>query len=165
MLLAAEDPRRHGAVLQRAAGDGGVDGLVHRAGGVGGLEAPESQVIVPGEHGQEAVLLVEVVVMDHGPGIAVPVADEAVDHEVADHLLHVHRVLDVPLAAQDLQRGNETGLVRRRDGGFGVVKNVGVAVGIIVNVLQLYIAAAHAAAGEAAVLPAPFALRRTLRHV
>ena len=67
-----------------------VNGLVDRRLRAAGLESAEGQVVVPGDHGQPAVLLVEVVVVDHAAGVAVPVADKAVDHKVAQDLVRVH---------------------------------------------------------------------------
>ena len=87
--------------------------------------------------------------MDHAAGVAVPVADEAVDNKVTDDLLYLHSAFNTLPGAQRLQRGDETFFVRIGDGGLGVVENIGIALWVVVNVLQLYIGAAHTAASEA----------------
>mgnify|MGYP000523670638 CR=1 FL=1 len=49
------------------------------------LEAAEGQIVVPREHGELAVLLVEIVVVDHRARVAVAVHHEIVDDEIAQH--------------------------------------------------------------------------------
>ena len=86
--------------------------------------------------------------MDHGAGVAVKIQDEIVRHEIADHHVHIHGGGGI-FAAEGLQGGDEAGFVSLRAGGLGVVKNVGVAVGVVVDVLQEHVGAA-AAAGKIA---------------
>ena len=154
--LVGEDPGQHGPGLHRPAGDRVVDGVVHQGGGVILiLEAAEGQVVVPGDHGQPAVLLVEVVVVDHGAGVAVEVADKVVDHEVADHLIHVHHLLNILPRVEPLQGGDEAVPVLVGDVGLGVVEDVLVAVVVVVGVDERDVVAAHGEAAHAASSSAP----------
>ena len=149
--LVGEDPGQHGPGLHRPAGDRVVDGVVHQGGGIILiLEAAEGQVVVPGDHGQPTVLLVEVVVVDHGAGIAVEVADKVVDHEVADHLIHVHHLLNILPRVEPLQGGDEAVPVLVGDVGLGVVEDVLVAVVVVVGVDERDVVAAHGEAAHAA---------------
>ena len=83
--------------------------------------------------------------MDHAAGVAVAVADKGVGHKVPDDRVHVHHPRGVLPAAQRLQRRDQANPVSVRNIGLRAVENVGVAVGVIVDILQLYIAAAHTA--------------------
>ena len=160
VLLVREDPGQHGSGIHRAAGNGGVDGVIDQRGGVlGAHEAAKGQVIVPGDHGEGAVLLVEVVVVDHGAGVAVEVAHEVVHHEVTDHLVHVQDLLQVLLFVQLAQGVDQPILIRVGDVGLGVVKDVGIAVHVV-GVDQGHVVGAEAP--EAPEAKAPEAAREVL---
>ena len=153
IAFVGEDPADHGPVVQVAV-DRFVDEGVDRGGGVAGLEGAEGQVVVPGDHAELAVLLVQIVVVDHAAGIAVAVDDEIVDHEVAKDLVHIQDRFQVFIGAELLQGGNQPLLIGGGDLGLGVVEDVGVAVRIIVDILQLHVVAAHAAGAAPVVLSA-----------
>ena len=144
--LVLKNPVHHRPAVRAAAGgNGGIDRRIDLSGGVPALEGAESQIIVPGNHGQQAVLLVQVVVVDHGAGVAVAVADEVVDHEVAQDLLHADGGGNLRPLVQNFQRLNQPGLVRLGHVRLGAAENVRVAVRVVVGILQLHVAAAHAA--------------------
>ena len=142
VLRAAENPVYHRAAVPAV--NGGVDGGVDLAARVAALEGAVGQVVVPGNHGEAALFFVEVVVVNHGAGVAVAVSDEVVNHEVAEDLVHVQDILQAFALAQGLQRGDEPGLVRLCDVGFGVFEDVGIAVRVVVYVPEFDIAAVHA---------------------
>ena len=86
--------------------------------------------------------------MGHHAGVAVVVAEEAVGREVADNLLHIHRLRRPPLR-QGLQGRDYPLPVRLGDVGLGVVKDIGVVLRAVPAVPQAQIAV-PAAVGEAA---------------
>ena len=142
--FAGENPGEHGPRVHRAPGRRRVDGIVHQRGGVRGThKASKGQVVVPGDHGELAVLLIEVVVVDHRAGVAVKIAHKVVYHKVADDLLHVHHFLQVFLGVQLLQAGDEPVLVAVGDVGFSVVKDILVAAVRVVGVEKGGVVAAH----------------------
>ena len=138
-----EDPVHHRTVT---AGDaqGGVNIIVDRGGGVAALEGAEGKVVVPGDHREDAVLLIEIVIVDHRAGVAVAVDREIVDHKVADHFFDVHRGGQVRFLTKPLQRGDQPLFVGGGDVRLCTVKNGGVAAGIVVGVLELCTPAAYA---------------------
>ena len=82
--------------------------------------------------------------MDHGAGVAVPVADKGVDHEVAEHLVDIHRRGRVR-AAESPQGLDEAVPAGGGHVSLGVVEDVRVAVRVVAAVLELHVAAPHAA--------------------
>ena len=153
VFLALKYPGQHGPGGRVPVGGRVVYGPVHELGGVRvAHEAAEGEVVVPGYHGEQAVLLVEVVVVDRASRVTVEVADEVVRDEVADDALDVHAVGDVAALAQLAQGVYEPVLVRVGGVGLGVVEDVGVAVVVVVRVDQQHVAAAahHPAAHAAA---------------
>ena len=75
--------------------------------------------------------------------IAVTVTDKVMYHKITDHLIYIHHIFDIFALAELFQRLDKPLLVSSGNVCFGVIKNVGIAVRVIVNVLQLYILAAH----------------------
>ena len=140
VFLAAEDPVDHGPV---AAGDGQgrIDVVVDGAGGAVALEGAEGQIVVPGDHGKLALILVQIVIVDHGAGVAVAVDHKIVDHEVADHRFHIHGA-GIRLA-QGFQGRDQPGLVRVGHVGLGAGEDGGVAVRVVIDILELRLAGAH----------------------
>ena len=125
VCLVGEDPGQHGAVFYASAGDGGVDGVIDQAlRPVCGLKAAEGQVVVPGQHGEEAVLFIQIIVVDHGTGVAVKIQDEIVGGKIADHAVRVDCLLRV-FAVRQLPEGlDQTALVGFGDIRFGIVKEI-----------------------------------------
>ena len=134
ILLAREDPRLH-----RPVGEHIVDGVVDGAFRIISLKAAEGQIVVPREHGELAVLLVEIVVVDHRARVAVAVHDEIVDDEIAQHRVHVQNVLQVLIRRELLEARYQPLFVLAGHIGLRVVENIRIAVRIIVDVLQLHI--------------------------
>ena len=91
--------------------------------------------------------------MNHGTGVAVAVADKVMHHEIAEDLVHIQNVLQVFPFTKRFQRGDEPGLVRLGDIRLGILKDVGIAVWVVVNIPQLYIIASHAKAGGVGHVP------------
>ncbi len=94
--------------------------------------------------------------MDHCAGVAVVVADIVVDHKVANHLLDIHHRGEVLSGRQLFQGLNQAALVSLGHAGFGILPDVGVALRVVVDILQLHISRAHAAPharGRARLLP------------
>ena len=152
-----EDPRLH-----RPVGKHRVDVVVHRRIRVIALERPEREVIVPRDHRQLPILLIEIIVVDHRAGVAIPVDHKIVDDEIAQHLVRVEHIFQVLIGRQLFQRRNQPLLIRLRDVRLRVVEDVRVAVRVVVDVLQLHILAAHAAARPA--VPAECHALRHRRH-
>ena len=152
-----EDPRLH-----RPVGKHRVDVVVHRRIRVIALERPEREVIVPRDHRQLSILLIEIIVVDHRAGIAIPVDHKIVDDEISQYLVRVEHVFQVLVCRQLFQRRNQPLLIRLRDVRLRVVEDVRVAVRVVVDVLQLHILAAHAAARPA--VPAECHALRHRRH-
>ena len=102
--------------------------------------------------------------MGHGAGVAIEAHHEIVGHKVAEHLVDVYHLLQVFPGGKLLKGGDKPGLVRWGDIGFGGIKNVGIAIRVIVDVLERHVAAAPAPrpAAKAAALAAAklHALRR-----
>ena len=135
--VVVEGPLQHGLPP-----GGGVDGPVEEHVGVpDGVGHPqgvgaEGQVVVPGQDGEHPILLVEEVVVSRVPQIAVPVHHEHLDHKVAQHLIHIHRRLQVLPGGQGFQSLNEPGLVRPAHIELGVVENIGVALRAVAHIAQ-----------------------------
>ena len=146
-----KDPGQHGAVII-AAVNGIVDGRVDRACCAVALEGAEGQVVVPGDHAEFAVFFMQVVIVHHAAGIAVAVADKVVHHKIAEHALHLQGVFQIGAAAQVFQRADEALLVGGGNIGFRIVKNIGIAFRVVIDVLELHIVASHPA-GSCAALP------------
>ena len=142
-VFAGRDPIGHGPVAVRAAGNQGVDGGIHSGGGVAAGETAEGQVIIPRNHGQHAVFLIQIIIMHHGARIAVPIAHEIVHRHIHGHRIGIHA--GQVAFPQLFQCGDQPGLILFAGFGFGVIEDVGIAVRIVVDILQLHIAAAHAA--------------------
>ena len=100
--------------------------------------------------------------MDHRAGVAIPVDHKIVDDEIAQHLVRVEHIFQVLIGRQLFQRRNQPLLIRLRDVRLRVVEDVRVAVRVVVDVLQLHILAAHAAARPA--VPAECHALRHRRH-
>ena len=90
--------------------------------------------------------------MHHGAGVAVAVDHKIVHHKIAQYLVYVQSVLHSFACVKRFQRPDEPGLVCAGHIGFGAVEDVGIAVRIVIRILQLHVAGAHAA--EAAPRPA-----------
>ena len=89
-------PCEHWPGIDRAAGYGCVDRIIDKPCGIAsGLEGAESQIIIPGNHGELSVFLIQIIVVDHGTGVAVEIEDEIVDYEIADHFVCVNGIFDV----------------------------------------------------------------------
>lgn len=59
VFLAGKNPGQHGPGVHRPAGHRGINGIVYQGRGIlGPLEAAEGQIVIPGDHGQLAVLLI-----------------------------------------------------------------------------------------------------------
>ena len=156
-VFVAEDPGDQRPGIGGAAAHGGINGGVHRGGGAAGCrEAAEGQVIVPGQDGQLAVSLVQVIVVYHHAGVAVVVTQEVMHRQVGDDLVLVHDLVQVLLGVQLAEGLDQAGLVLLAHVGLGVVEDVGVAVEIVVGIDQLHVVAAHAEV-EAAKAAAPAA--------
>ena len=140
------NPVPHGAILTRAAGhrriNRGIDGALP----IAALEGTKCQIVVPRDHGHLTVFFVQIVVVDHGAGVAVAVAHIVVNHEIADDLLYIHHRFDLFPVGQLFQRLNEPRLIGCGNIGLGVVPDVGVAGDIVINILQLNIRRPHAKA-------------------
>ena len=96
IALVLENPGQHGPGVHRSAGDRRVDGIVDQGGSVRAADkAAEGQIIVPRDHGKHTVLLVEVVVVDHGAGVAVEVTDKVMGHKVPDDRFDVYGIFQV----------------------------------------------------------------------
>ena len=151
VFLFLEDPVDHRARAVSADGERRVDRVVDGVCAVAALEGAESEVVVPGDHAQLPVGLVQIVVVHHGAGIAVAVDEIVVHHEIAQQLVDVQHVLKVFPLAEGLQAADQPRPVGVGDGGFRVAEDVGIIVRVVVGILQLDVAAAHAhAAAEAA---------------
>ena len=80
------------------------------------------------------------------------------DDEIAQQLVDVQHIFQVLSLAEGLQAADQPRLIGLGDGSFGVAEDIAVAVRVVVGILQLHVAAAHAhaaaeapkAAGEAA---------------
>ena len=165
-FLAGGNPARHGAIGIVAARHQRIDGRIDRARRVAATGKPaKGQVIIPGDHAHHAVFLIQIIIVHHGAGIAVAIAQEIMHSHIHGHSVGIH---GAGIALAELfQRRNQARLILLFHLGFGIVKDIGVAVGIIVDVLQLYVAAAHtthaAALFEIAAIDARRALG-ILRH-
>ncbi len=117
IFLAFEDPCDDRSVGNVARGDRGIDGRIDsggctvRAAHAAHIEGAEGEVIIPREHGEATVFLVEIVVMDHGSGVAVIVAHEIVNYQIAYDRLHVHRRFDVLSLTELFERGDQPLLI------------------------------------------------------
>ena len=135
VLFIVENPREHRTGIRRAAGRGRVHGVVHKPGRVRrALEAAEGEVVVPGNHREHAVLLIEVIVVDHGAGVAVEVDHEVVRRKVADDGFHIHGFFDVRVVIEAFERGNQAALVRAGKSGLRAVEDIGIVRRIVVAV-------------------------------
>ena len=94
--------------------------------------------------------------MGHGAGVAIEAHHEIVGHKVTEHLVDVHHLLQVFPGGELLEGGDKPGLVRRGNVGFCGIENVGIAIRVIVDVLECHVAAARAPrpAAKAAALAA-----------
>ena len=103
--------------------------------------------------------------MGHGAGVAIEAHHEIVGHKVAEHFVDIHHFLQVFPGGELLEGGDKPGLVRRGNVGFGGIEDVGIAIRVIVDVLERHVAAARAPrpAAKAAALAAAklHALRRS----
>ena len=161
ILLTIKNPIDHGTAV--AAGYRRVNGCVDLAACVSALEGAVGQVIVPGNHRETALFFVKIVIVNHRSGVAVAVADKIVDHKIAEDLVDIQNALQTLSLAEGFQGGDQPGLVRLGDVRFGVLEDVGVAVRVVVNVPELYVVAAHAAAGTTAAMA--FAFGSILRAI
>ena len=131
-----------GALSHHLAGRRGVDGEVdehcgipngvRHAQGVGS----EGQVVVPGQDGQDSILLVEEIIVPRVPQVAVPVHDKHLHGKIPQHLLHVHRRLQILPGIQNFERPDQPPLIPGRHRKFPIFKNVGVAVRIVPHIPQ-----------------------------
>ena len=158
-------------VLHHLAGAGGVDGIIHiqlrvvdgvrhtqRVGGKG-------QVIVPGQHAQPPVFLVEKIVVAGAAQVAVQIDGEHLHHKVPQHPVQVHRLFQLLPGGKLLQRFDQPLLVRRGGVELGGAEDVvvvfllraGVAQGhvrvfvgkaLVVRLVQLAVVRPEAAAGK-----------------
>ena len=136
--LTVEDPGDHGALLHGGAEQRVINGVVDQGGSVVPAgKAAEGQVIVPGNQGEVTVALVEVVVVEHGAGVAVPIEDEVVDHKVADDLVHVQGAVQICPAGQGFQGLNQSVLLGGGQVKSGCVEDVPIAGDVVVRVLEL----------------------------
>ena len=108
--------------------------------------------------------------MDHGTGVTVAIDHEVVNNEIPQHLIDIYHAFDIISFAESLQRFNQSVPIRFGDVSLGLIKNIGIAVWIIVDILQLHIVAAHASAhaGVASFhATAPVHIRRckSIRHL
>ena len=118
--------------------DGPVDEYIGVPDGVGhpqGIGA-EGQVVVPGQDGQHPILLVEEVVVPGVSQVAVPVHHKHLYHKVSQYFIHVYRLLQVLPGGQGFQSLDEPGLVVFVHIEFPVVKDVGIAVWVVVHIPQ-----------------------------
>ena len=91
-----KNPGKHGAILHLSAQKRVVDGIVDQGGCVAtGRESSKRQIVAPRDHGEDAVILVEIVVVDHIPGVAIPIEHEIVDDKVSDHGVDVQDFLQI----------------------------------------------------------------------
>ncbi len=139
-------PIEHRTVPAAGYGQRRVYGVVYHRRRVLSLERPESQIIVPGNHGQTAFFLIKIVVVDHTAGVAVAVADVIMHHKVTQNLLYIQR-RRVPFP-QFFQRLYQPFLVRVRYRSLSALKNIGIALRVVVRVLQLYVRRSHTASGK-----------------
>ena len=89
ICFAAEDPVDHGSVIA-GNGQGRINVIIYGISGPVALEGAEGQAVVPGNHGKLTLILVKVIIVDHGAGIAVCVCHEVMNHKVADHGFDIH---------------------------------------------------------------------------
>ena len=150
IFFAGKDPVCHRPAVSAADRLRCIDRIVYSAGGIVPLKAPESEVVIPRNHGQPAVCFVQIVVMDHTAGIAVTVHREIVDDKVPQHLADVQHFFQIRLLGELFERRDQPGFVLVSHRCFGTVKNGGVTVGILVNIAQFDVVTAHAAARESA---------------
>ena len=146
--LVLEDPGDHRAIRNVAA-DRGIDRRIDGAGRAAGREREraECEIVVPRDHLEHAVLLIKIVVVHHAAGVAVAVDEEIVHGEIAHHRIGVH---DGRVAlGKRLQRFNQALLIVGIDLRLRGREDVGIALRVVVDVLELDVARAHAAGGEA----------------
>ena len=86
--------------LHRAVGEHFVNRVVDSRNRRASLERPKGQIIVPGDHGEPAILLIQIVVVDHISGVAVAVDDEVMDDKIAEHRLDVQDLLQIFIAGE-----------------------------------------------------------------
>ena len=140
IFLAAENPVNHRPVASGHR-QGRINIVIYSAGCVVALESTKGQIVVPGDHRKLSVILVKIVVVDHGTGIAIPINHKVVNHKIADYRFRIHSTF---LAlTQILQGRNQPGLIRSGDIGLGTAEDGGIAVGVIVDILQLGFPGAH----------------------
>ena len=138
-----QNPVNHGAVAAAGAGQGCVNVIVDRSRSAAVLKTAKGQIIIPGDHRNLPGLFIKVVVVYHTAGVAVSVDGKIVHHKISENGIHIYSVA-VQLTER-LQRLYEPGFVGISKVGFGVVEDVGVAFGGVVDILQLHICAAHTA--------------------
>ena len=152
-----KDPAEHRTVVHVSAGKRAVDRGVHRAGRIAALERAEGKVVIPGDHAELTVALIQIIVVDHGAGVAVAVANEVVHNKVAKHLVHIQHAFQIFIGPELFQRGDQARFVTFVHRGFGTVKDVGIAVRVVVDIFQFHVVAAHAAeSAEAEAFAAAF---------
>ena len=126
-----------------------VDGVVDRRCGAAARKAAEGQVVVPGQYGQPAVELIEIVVVQHIAQIAVVVDQQRVRRQPGDRAVHIQRRIE--RALRDRLEGRDQARFVRVRGvvGLGVVEYVSVERCVVAQIAQRR--RALCAAAEAAV--------------
>ena len=135
---------RHQRVEKISGGKGVVDGRVDHAGRVAAVHAAEGQVIVPGDQVQRALRLIEVVVVRHGAAEAVLVDREDVHGHVQKQVVDIHDLLEVLARGDALERGHHPLMILLARVGDFAFPDGRVAVQIVVRIVQVGPAGAHA---------------------
>ena len=135
---------RHQRVEKISGGKGVVDGRVDHAGRVAAVHAAEGQVIVPRDQVQRALRLIEVVVVRHGAAEAVLVDREDVHSHVQKQVVDIHDLLEVLARGDALERGHHPLMILLARVGDFAFPDGRVAVQIVVRIVQVGPAGAHA---------------------
>ena len=144
---------------QRPVARGGrVDGVIDRRCGAAARKAAEGQVVIPGQYGQLAVLLIEIVVVQHIAQIAVVVDQQRIGRQPGDCIVHIQRGIKLALRER-LEGGDQARLVRIRGiVGLGIVEYVAVERYVVAQIAQRR--RALRAAAEAAIKAAAISVRQ-----
>lgn len=59
------------------------------------LDSHERKIIIPRNHGENAVFLIEIVVVYHAAGVAVAILDEIVRHKIFDDTFHINNIFNI----------------------------------------------------------------------
>ena len=145
-FFAVKDPAHHRTVVARAAAHRRIDGRIDRALRAAALEGAKGQIVIPGDHGKHAVFFIQIIIVHHHAGVAVAVLQEVMHNEIADHRILIHsRQIS---RAELFQRFDQPRLIVLRHVCLGAGEDGVIAGRIIIHILQLGAAAAHAKAAE-----------------